>query len=264
MTTEQSGQSETQVKKTKLRSPAYPAIDLETAIARARELWTSEKLNTAPVSVILGHWGYAKVSSNGLVVLSALLKFGLLMDEGTGEKRKARLSELARRIILDDRPTSPERDAAIREAALNPTIHKEFWDTYKELLPSDDNLKYELKVNKHFTDSAAVNFIKELHSTWSFAKLAEYANMSAGGKDKTPLETESAMFSAQAQAVPVAAKESEPKSKAATMGTIKYCWPLSKNVMADVVITGSEISSKDLEMLRKYLELAKIALEDTP
>ncbi len=46
--------------------------------------------------------------------------------------------------------------------------------------------------------------------------------------------------------------------------TVKYCWPLSKNVMAYVVITGRglDISEKDLEMLRKYLELAKDALKD--
>lgn len=248
---------ESVTKKTaKMRSPAYPAIDLENAIARARELWNKEKLNSTPIDVILGHWGYANGSSNGLVILATLLKYGLLADEGSGDKRKARLTELARRIILDDRPNSPERDAAIREAALNPSIHKEFWETYKGLLPSDDNLKYELKVNRHFTDSAVASFVKELRSTWAFAKLSEYANMSEDDKDKSLHESEVEMTSTQT-ATP-AMQSSGPST------AVKYCWPLSKNVMADVVITGrgSDISEKDLEMLRKYLELAKDALKD--
>lgn len=42
----------------------------------------------------------------------------------------------------------------------------------------------------------------------------------------------------------------------------RYRWRLSRNVMADVTLTGESITAKDLEMLRRYLELAKTALED--
>lgn len=248
-------------KKSKMRSPSYPAIDLETAIARARDLYSKENMNSAARDVIISHWGYTKGSSNGLVILAALLKYGLLADEGSGDKRKARLTELARRILLDDRPNSPERDAAIREATLNPAIHKEFWNAYKGNLPSDDNLKYELRVNRHFTDSAIANFIKELRSTWAFTKLADYDSMSEEGKDKTSFESEAKMIHAQTTTVPA----TEHQTKTNTSGlasTVKYCWPLSKSVMADVVITGPAIGAKDIEMLRKYLELAKDALQD--
>lgn len=188
MTTDESTQ-----KKAKQRSPSYPAIDLETAIARARDLWSQEKMNSAARDVILKHWGYTNGSSNGLVILAALLKYGLLADEGSGEKRKARLTDLARRIILDDRPHSPERDVAIREAAISPTIHKEFWDAYKGLLPSDENLRYELRVNRHFTDSAVASFVKEIRSTWAYAKLAECDSMLEDGKDKMPSVKETEM-----------------------------------------------------------------------
>lgn len=249
-------------KKVKQRSPSYPGIDLEAAVARVRELWDKEKMNSTARDVILGHWGYNNGSGLGLVVLAALLKYGLLADEGSGEKRKARLTDLARLIILDDRPNSPERDAAIREAALNPTIHKEFWDEFKRLLPSDENLRYELRVSRHFTDSAAASFIKEIRSTWAYAKLAEYDSMSGEGQDKTPSEGEVEMIPTQ---TPIGATtENEPKGKPNVLSSnaVKYCWQLSKSVMADVVITGPGISAKDIEMLRKYLELTKDALGD--
>ncbi len=183
-------QNEEPQKKAKPRSPSYPAIDLETAIARASDLWQKEHMNSAATSVILGHWGYTPKSGNGLLTLAALIKFGLLTTEGSGNDRKARLTELARKIILDDRPNSPERDIAIREAALNPIIHKELWGKYKSELPSDDNLRHELRYNEGFTDSGAVECIRELRGTWAYVKLAESATMPEEGKDKPSSEVE--------------------------------------------------------------------------
>jgi len=239
-------------KKSKGRSPSYPAIDLETAIKRAKELYDQEHMNAASTSVILSHWGYNIKSGGGLVTLAALLKFGLLTDEGSGEKRMARLTELARKIILDDRQTSPERDILIQEAALMPTVHKELWSQYKGILPSDENLRHELRVNRGFTDYAVSDLIEEFRSTVAFAKLTQSVILSEEGKDKTPSESENNM---------VATIEQENKQqKPSTL--IKYSWPLSKSVTADVIINGANVSSKDLEMLRKYLELAKGALEE--
>jgi adenine-specific DNA-methyltransferase len=43
--------------------------------------------------------------------------------------------------------------------------------------------------------------------------------------------------------------------------TRQFAWPLSKDVTAEVKLTGQEITSEHIEMLRKYLELAKLALD---
>jgi len=183
-------------KKHRARSPSYPAIDLEEAIARARELYNKEGMNLAPISVILKHWRYDVKSGAGLVTFAALIKFGLLADEGSGDKRKAKLTELARRIILDERPTSPERDALIKEAALTPTIHKDLWAQYKGLLPSDENLRHELRLEKSFSDYGVKEFIEEFKSTVDFAKLAESDMISPKVEDKTQPEEEIAMTTA--------------------------------------------------------------------
>lgn len=171
-------------KKARGRSPSYPAVDLETAIGRAKELYKQEHMNSASINVILRHWGYNTKSGAGLVTLAALIKFGLLTDEGSGDKRTARLTEPARKIILDDRPNSPERDALIQEAALTPAIHKDLWYQYKGILPSDENLKHELRVNRGFTDYAVSEFIEEFRRTVNFAKLMQSGILSGEGKDK--------------------------------------------------------------------------------
>jgi hypothetical protein len=40
-----------------------------------------------------------------------------------------------------------------------------------------------------------------------------------------------------------------------------FSWPLSKEIMAEVKLTGSGIRSVHLERLRQYLELAKDAVD---
>jgi hypothetical protein len=167
----------------KQRSPSYPAIGLEAAIQRARTLYQQEGCNSAPVEAVLGHWGYSPKSGAGLVTLAALKKFGLLVDEGSGAQRKAKVSPLALKIILDDREESPERDEAIRQAALAPAIHKELWEKYNGNLLSDATMRHFLRMDKSFTDSAADELIREFRETASFAKLTVSDSLTNRGVD---------------------------------------------------------------------------------
>ena len=152
------------------RSPSYPAIGLEEAIEKAGILYGNERRNAAPLDAIFGHWGYKAKSSTGFVVLAALKKFGLVVDEGSGANRKAKLSEDAFKIIIDSRPDSQDRSRLIRDAALKPTIHSDLWTEYGKHLPSDATLKFELRA-KGFTDTGADEFIGEYKGTLVFAKL---------------------------------------------------------------------------------------------
>ena len=155
------------------RSPSYPDIELQEAIEKARRLWVGEHRNFAPLAAIQQHWGYKANTGPGLRAVSALLKFGLLADRGRGENRQAKLTVLAIKIILDDRPNSPDRDDAIREAALNPPIHRELWERYQGDLPSDATLRYTLLTERGFSEAGADALIREFKSTVEFAKLAE-------------------------------------------------------------------------------------------
>jgi hypothetical protein len=158
-------------RKKKARSPSYPGIGLEAAIERARTLYAVEKRNAVPVETAMTDWGYSPKASSGLVVLAALKKFGLLIDEGSGTARKARLSDLALDIVLDEREDSPDRQRLIQDAALRPTIHSELWQKYGGNLPSDSALRYELRKERNFTDTAVAEFIPQFRATLAFAGL---------------------------------------------------------------------------------------------
>lgn len=172
--------------KKRQRSPAHPGIDLETAIDRARALYSHERRNAAHVDTILNHWGYKPKSGAGLVVLAALKYYGLLVDEGSGDTRSASLSDRAFQILLDEDQHSSERLRAIRDAALAPKIHRELWERYQGTLPSDHNLRRHLLIERRFTESAADDFIPQFKNTVAFAKLQDADTVSTDAEDPEP------------------------------------------------------------------------------
>lgn len=179
-------------KRSRGRSPSYPGINLESAIERAKTIWKAEGQNLVPIGAAFEHWGYKPKSSGGLTALAALKKFGLIEDEGSGENRRIKLSQLALDIIWDERESSPDREKAIREAALAPTIHQELWEEYNGNIPSDATLRIELR-KKKFTESAIEEFIREFDQTLSFAKLSKDDNISGRNQDNFPVQKENKM-----------------------------------------------------------------------
>lgn len=158
-------------KSRRLRSPAYPAIGLQTAIDRARDVWNQEKREPAPVDVIVDHWGYKPNSANGQRCLAALRQYGLLDEIGDRGERQVKLSELALSILLDEVEDSPERATAIKRAALNPKIHGEIW--IKKRDASTANLRTYLVRDREFNPSTVDAFISKFRETISFANVTE-------------------------------------------------------------------------------------------
>jgi hypothetical protein len=204
-------------------------------------LLEKEGRNFAFVGAIADHWGYTPKSSPGLVALAALKKFGLIEEQGSGPTRQARVSPLAEKIILDDRPDSAERLEAIREAALRPAIHAELWQKFGDSVPSDANLRYHLRVEKRFTDSAVSDFIQEFRSTIEFAKLVASDTSSApptdtltqgSGADITTSRPQEALPGRQQQLVKRAVQL--PLS-ASAWATLEAPFPLNEDAWAQMI-----------------------------
>jgi hypothetical protein len=136
---EQTEQVEKTATAQKHRSPDHPAISLPEAIKRAEVFYKHEGFNFAPTDVAKLHWGYAAKSSSGMRLLSALIQYGLLEESGAGGQRRVRLTPLGKAIVLDNREDTREKDAALRKAALNPTIHSRLWKYWNGDVPSDRN-----------------------------------------------------------------------------------------------------------------------------
>jgi hypothetical protein len=177
----------TDQKKTKKRSPAYPAINLETAIVRATELEAIEHDGPVNIDVAVGHWGYTSKSSPGQRILAALKHYGLIEDvEGSGKDRMIRLSQLALDIVLDYRPSSTERSEKIRIAAMNPPIFQRLFDNGQHKIVSDQSLAFYLTRKEDFNPKAVSDLIEVWKDTFTFAKLGNNVILSEDEGEKPP------------------------------------------------------------------------------
>src|SRR3954452_1688072 len=91
----------------RFRSPPYPGVDLREAIEKATQLYAKAHQNAVGVGVLAEAWDFGSVRSSGIwTMAAALLQFGLLEDEGSGEKRKFKITDMAMRIVRDPNPAS--------------------------------------------------------------------------------------------------------------------------------------------------------------
>ena len=155
------------------RSPAYPGIDLEGAIDRARQFFLKEGKHKATLSTAASHWGYSDTSSTSLTTIAALKSYGLMVDSGEGSNRMVAISPLGLAIVQDERVISPERDASIRGAALQPKTMSDLWAKYGVDLPSDDTLAHYLKAERDFNPKSVGDVIRIYKDNATFARLGE-------------------------------------------------------------------------------------------
>lgn len=239
------------------RSPAYPYINLQQAIDLATEFYNKEGFNAAPVSVAATDMGYSPTSGSGARVIAALLHFGLLEEEGSGDERQVWLSELAVRII--EAPNESVKETAIEEAALNPTIHREIWD-YWELetskLPSDANMRFTLLKDFGFHKGAVDSVIDEFKETYHFAELGKRMETVSRVEESTTVDMPVEKVVRQ-----VEVKETTPRIIEAIppTGIKEHTVQLIGQPMARLILPHP-LTKRNLQHLIKWLELMEPAL----
>jgi hypothetical protein len=157
----------------KERSPNFPFIPLKKAVERAEALVTNHKREAARLIAIAPSWGYGVKSSGLLQTVAALKQYGLVEDLGSGDDRKVQVTDLARKIIVDQRPGAQEQ--GIKEAAKNPKLFGEYIDKWVPDRPSDAHCISELELDRGFSGDAARSFLRIFDETVAFAKLDEEA-----------------------------------------------------------------------------------------
>ena len=158
-------------KKPRTRSPAYPAIDLQEAIAKAAVLYEKLEKHWGAAETVVQFWGFDADSSTGYSAISALIKFGLLEDQGSGDKREVRLTEVGKGLVFQADPGSVEHKAALKRAALLPAIHAELWKKWEGVLPDDSVVERHLVLDRGFNTAYVKGFIKQFKRTIAFAGL---------------------------------------------------------------------------------------------
>lgn len=149
------------------RGPAYPYIDLGTAVNLARKTYEFTRRSSAPLdSVIKEAWGYSPTSSSGVKVFAAMKYYGLVDANDAGES--LRLSDRGYRIVVDD-PESEEWRTAVREAALSPRWYRFCWEKWGPEMPP--SMKRSLIFEHGFVETTVDGFLRDYKKTVEFAKL---------------------------------------------------------------------------------------------
>jgi hypothetical protein len=163
--------SVTPVRSTRHRSPAWPFIPLGRAMERAREFYEAHRNSEAEVFAANVAWGMKPKSGAGFQTVATLKQYGLISE--TEKPGWVRLTGLALRIIQDRRDISPERDEALKQAALMPPIFKEIWEKWGADLPKDADIEFDLVNQKGFNEDAAQGLLANYKATIQVAKLVE-------------------------------------------------------------------------------------------
>ncbi len=162
---------ETTPAKTRTRSPAYPVIPLGQAVELARKMWDSQRKHEAHIDSTLKALGYARHGAS-LRIIAALGHYGLTEESGAGDQRKIRLSERAQDIVhLQE--SDPKRAAALREAALSPSIHAALWERYGAHLPDDSAIRPFLIREKGFNDASVEDVLNNYRGSFDLANLGK-------------------------------------------------------------------------------------------
>lgn len=165
-------------KKTRHRSPNYPAVGLNDAVDRLQKLYAKNGRAGAPAEIAAVHIGFGKAHGQAMSVLSALKKFGLVSEVN------GRIAPTQRGLeIVNLTAGDPRRAKALHDAVLEPPIYRELIEQHRDTgWPSDEALSSELVTYKGFNPNAAPSFVADLKAS------LEYSGLSSS----IPLESEEA------------------------------------------------------------------------
>jgi hypothetical protein len=242
----------------RVRSPNFPAVPLEKCLDFVRKLYERFKQTPTPFEIATHSLGYSAKSSVGKQMMAALSYFKLIDIMGMAEKRSIAISQLAFKIIMDNRTPSPERDAAIKESALNPSIFKKIKGDFPDDIPDDEAFDWHLKNKYKFNPASIKDFIVVFKKTMDFAKVYKSDIV----PDENNLGQESGMIAEIEKSKiireiprgipgvhisPGAAKEREIAN-----------YPVGLGLKARIIFSGeSLITTESIEKLIKLLELNK-------
>ena len=150
------------------RSPNYPSVSLPDAVAKAVRLYEGVGTAGAPPDSAAKLIGYSRNHGTARMTASALKKFGLL-DERNGRLVPGRYTV----DLANFPPTHPRHAAALRGAALSPTIYREVFGRYRPhgVLPPDDVLAPELVADAGFLPDKVAGFLRDFRDSLAHAGL---------------------------------------------------------------------------------------------
>lgn len=226
------------------RSPNYPFISLADAVGRAKLIYEKERQHAADKLVMAKALGYGTLNGLSRSVLSALVKYGLLSEEGD----QLKVGPLALDVLLHS-PGSPERVSALQRAAYMPPLFGELRATFDGSLPSDENLRAVL-VKKGFNPNTVGNVIRSYRDTVLFVN-QELAQAPEAAEPAAPAQAQAAPMTK----VPGAITMFPPAPAHVSAAGLELAFNLAPGRHARIAFTG-EVTRAEIEKLQRFLELS--------
>lgn len=150
------------------RSPRAPSIALDEAIERVAKVYEKERRHAAPVDVIAQDLGY-KNANNGaaLTILASLRYYGLLERPQEGQLAVSKEVEEYQYAPSDD----IRRNLLIKWLR-TPPLYSDLLEKFRDGLPSDANLRFEL-IQRRFNPDSAGSAITAFKRSVEFARFFE-------------------------------------------------------------------------------------------
>jgi hypothetical protein len=155
------------------RSPNYPSTGLPEAVSFLRKIYDKVGPERVAEDTLAQALGYTKDSSWLNLLLSSLLKYGLLdaMPGTAGRPRSYQITEAGVQMATVD-ADSPLRLLYLRKAALRPAIYQDLWERFGPQLPEiDDAMANYLVTEQKFTRDAAFKMLAHFRSTITISRL---------------------------------------------------------------------------------------------
>jgi hypothetical protein len=238
----------------KQRSPSYPAVDLGGAIENAKQLWATAQRRRVSQEDAVHAWRYNSLSGPARSRIAALRQYGLIDVDRDGDIGLTRRGQL---LAYAPDASSPEYKAALREAALDPPIFRELYDT--KPTASNDALQRYLVLERKFSQDGAKRLVEAYRSSIALAKL------DSDGYDEDTIEmlprsgTERDLLPIEAGGSERAREERSPAPE--SIISEQHLLPIPPDITVEIVFRGAKPSSQDIEMLEGYLMHYKKRLE---
>ena len=151
------------------RSPNYPFISMKTAETYLRSLYDARGTFSIPFPLAMNIMDLNPNSSSSTRIISAMLDYKVIEDQGIYPEKKIKISSLGEKIIRLN--TTIMSLKFRREAVLNSEIMQEIFTYFGPNLPVKNELESILRQKWDFIVSAAENFSVIIEENYSYAKL---------------------------------------------------------------------------------------------
>ena len=247
--------------------PRYPFIPLRKALERAKAIRDAAGANSVISANAIELWGYSAKASGGVQTVAALKYYGLIQSIGPREARKLKLTEDARKYLLDERP---DRHAEAHKIfALRPRAMSLIWELWHDKPPRENIARSTLKIDYSYSENSAREVLAIYLDNLAFAGLSgsdKIDPVSEGVGSETDEENESTLPEVSRRTVPML--QPQPIASAAplaqptaylTQGTREDNFNLPEGVVT--LSFPEHFSADSYEDLKAWLEFQQNRLK---